>query len=182
MGDKKVSLGNTKFELTTTYPGLLLGSGYLHELPSVKSQAILGFDFDYTSGLPIIRGSSIKGTLRSAFSHKEYLKSLLKKNVDIKKLEEEIFEGDDIFFDSYIVKSNGKILSDDYITPHKDLLKDPIPLRFIKISPEVTFRFEFELYDSSDLSKEKKCELFKDIILDLGLGAKTNVGYGKFKM
>ena len=63
-------LGNTHFEATTTYPGLILGSGNAHELPSIEGQAILGFHFDYTSGLPIISGSSIKGILRSAFKYK----------------------------------------------------------------------------------------------------------------
>ena len=53
-------LGNVHFKATTTYPGLLLGSGNVHELPSVEGQAILGFHFDYTNGLPVIQGSSIK--------------------------------------------------------------------------------------------------------------------------
>jgi len=177
----KKSLGNVSFELTTTYPGLLLGSGYLHELPDVKGQAILGFDFDYTTGLPVIRGSSIKGVLRSAFEHHNYIKSLLDKELDIEKLKNEIFENGDIFFDAYIIDFKDTLLSDDYITPHKDEVKDPIPLRFIKVSPNVTFRFEFRLNDTS-LTKEEKKDLFKNIILDLGLGAKTNVGYGKFNI
>ncbi|MCD6433141.1 MAG: hypothetical protein J7L21_03790, partial [Sulfurimonas sp.] len=60
-------LGNTHFKASTTYPGLILGSGNTHELPDIKGQAILGFHFDYTSGLPVIQGSSIKGVLKSAF-------------------------------------------------------------------------------------------------------------------
>lgn len=175
----KKSLGNVSFELTTTYPGLLLGSGYLHELPDVKGQAILGFDFDYTTGLPIIRGSSIKGVLRSAYEHSDYIKSLLDRDLDIEKLKAEIFENNDIFFDAHITDFKDTLLSDDYITPHKDALKNPTPLRFIKVSPNVTFRFEFRL-NGTILTKEEKKELFKNIILDLGLGAKTNVGYGKF--
>ena len=180
--NQKNPFSNFNFELTTIYPGLLLGSGYLHELPDVKGQIILGFDFDYTTGLPIIRGSSIKGVLRSAFEHKEYIKELLDDNtIDINYLIDKIFENrNDIFFDAFAIKSKGKILNDDYITPHKSELKNPIPLRFIKVSPEVTFRFEFRLSDAG-IKKEKKLNLFKQIILDLGLGAKTNVGYGKFK-
>jgi CRISPR-associated protein Cmr6 len=30
------------------------------------------------------------------------------------------------------------------------------------------------------LKKEEKLKLFKDILLDIGIGAKTNVGYGQF--
>ena len=180
MNTNSKKLGNASFELTTTYPGLLLGSGYLHELPDIKGQAILGFDFDYTTGLPIIRGSSIKGVLRNAFAHKEYIQSLIDDNVDIAALEAEIFQNSDLFFDAIVIDFKETLLSDDYITPHKSALKDPIPLRFIKISPEVTFRFEFHLNDGI-ITKEKKSKLFEDIIKDFGLGAKTNVGYGKFK-
>jgi len=174
------ALGNIHFKATTTYPGLLLGSGYLHELPSIEGQAILGFDFDYTTGLPIIRGSSIKGVLRSAFKHTEYIKDILSnQDIDIEKLEKEIFENNDIFFDATIV-SGGKILADDYLCPHgEDPLKNPTPLRFIKVAPNIDFRFDFLLSDGI-ISKEEKVVLFGQILYDLGVGAKTNVGYGKF--
>ena len=172
-------LGNTHFKATTTYPGLILGSGNAHELPSIEGQAILGFHFDYTSGLPVIQGSSIKGVLRSAFGHSAYITEYVAVGVDVEALEKEIFNNADVFFDATII-SNGKILGDDFITPHgDDPLKNPIPLRFIKVLPDVTFRFDFELSDGL-ISKSKKIELFQNILADLGLGAKTNVGYGKF--
>jgi len=178
--EKDEMIGNIHFKATTTYPGLLLGSGYLHELPDVKGQLILGFDFDYTTGLPIIRGSSIKGVLRSAFQEKEYIKEILKdENIDISELEKEIFDNNDIFFDAQIIKIQNTLLADDYLAPHKEITKDPIPLRFLKVAPNVTFRFDFELSDGI-ISKEQKRELFKTILEDLGVGAKTNVGYGKF--
>ena len=46
--------------------------------------------------------------------------------------------------------------------------------------PNVVFKFSFDLKDSKSLNitKKQKEELFKSIILDLGVGAKTNVGYG----
>jgi CRISPR-associated protein Cmr6 len=176
-------LGNTHFKATTTYPGLLLGSGNAHELPSIEGQAILGFSFDYTSGLPVIAGSSIKGVLRSVFQHKEYIHELLSDDVlDIKKLEKEIFDNGDIFHDATIIKADGfgKILGDDFLAPHGDNpLKNPIPLRFIKVLPNVTFRFVFDLSDGV-INREKKAILFANILSDLGIGAKTNVGYGKF--
>ena len=189
--EKDEMIGNIHFKATTTYPGLLLGSGYLHELPDVKGQLILGFDFDYTTGLPIIRGSSIKGVLRSAFQEKEYIKEILKdENIDISELEKEIcdnselekeiFDNNDIFFDAQIIKIQNTLLADDYLAPHKEITKDPIPLRFLKLAPNVTFRFDFELSDGI-ISKEQKRELFKTILEDLGVGAKTNVGYGKLE-
>ena len=176
------ALGNTHFEAKTTYPGLLLGSGYLHELPDIEGQAILGFDFDYTTGLPIIRGSSIKGVLRSAFKHKEYILEFLKDkpNLDIESLESEIFDNNDVFFDAVVEKYGTNILSDDYLAPHGEPTKNPIPLRFIKVSPNVKFRFDFILSDGI-LTKQEKSELFQNILADLGIGAKTNVGYGKFE-
>lgn len=176
------ALGSHGFELVTTYPGLILGSGNAHELPDVKWQAILGFSFDYTSGLPVIAGSSIKGVLRNAFksANGEYIKGLTQVE-DIMSLEEEIFDNGDIFFDAEIIKpdSENKILGDDYLTPHDNPLKDPVPLRFIKVLPEVTFRFRFTLSDGI-ISATQKIELFQQIIIDQGVGAKTNVGYGKF--
>jgi len=172
-------LGNIHFKATTTYPGLILGSGNAHELPSIEGQAILGFHFDYTSGLPVIQGSSIKGVLRSAFAYSEYITEYVGEGVEIEALEKEIFDNGDVFFDATII-SNGKILGDDFITPHgDDPFKNPIPLRFIKVLPNVEFRFDFELSDGI-LSKSEKESLFRKILSDLGLGAKTNVGYGKF--
>ncbi|WP_295421679.1 type III-B CRISPR module RAMP protein Cmr6 [Sulfurovum sp.] len=179
--DEAEIIGSTRFQATTAYPGLILGSGNAHEIPDVKGQAILGFHFDYTSGLPVIAGSSIKGVLRSAFKHPEYIQALLDdENVDVKALEEEIFDNADIFYDAHIIKADayGRILGDDYITPHSDPLKDPIPLRFIKVLPDVTFAFHFELGEGI-LNRSEKEMLFRKILEELGLGAKTNVGYGK---
>jgi len=172
-------LGTHSFRATTTYPGLLLGSGYLHELPDVKDQLILGFDFDYTTGLPIIRGSSIKGVLRSAFRHPDYIQELLKKSdIDIAELEKDIFEANDIFFDAQIVAIKKDLLLDDYITPHRSKTQNPIPLHFIKVAPGVTFAFAFALHDGV-IGADEKLALFKNILFDLGIGAKTNVGYGQ---
>jgi CRISPR-associated protein Cmr6 len=180
--EKKEFLGNIHFSATTTYPGLLLGSGNAHELSGVEGQAILGFSFDYTTGLPVIAGSSVKGVLRSVFQHQEYIQELLDdKTIDVKALESEIFDNGDIFFDATVSKSGLRLLGDDYLTPHDEAgIKNPIPLRFIKVMPGVTFTFEFDLSDGI-LSKEQKALLFANILADRGIGAKTNVGYGQFE-
>lgn len=226
---------NTKsrkwFELKTTYPGLLVGSGYNHSAGSIEGEFKLGFYFDYTTGKPVVPGSSVKGLLRSAFPNRNnnklseeykkertfYIKEKLKSlgiNVEpddqIDLIESEIFEGRkedrnisvygrDIFFDAYIEKSeneNNIFLEEDFITPHKhrtdhslDEFADPLPLMFLKVCSEVTFIFQFDLKDSaipnaqkdgSLLNAKQKSDLFKEIILDLGIGSKTNVGYGQF--
>jgi CRISPR-associated protein Cmr6 len=84
-------------------------------------------------------------------------------------------------------------MADDYITSHQNWnnlkmspFQNPNPVRFLKVRSGVTFTFGFRLTDtviSDDLlfSKELKRELFKKILLDLGIGAKTNVGYGQFE-
>ncbi len=99
----------------------------------------------------------------------------------------------DVFLDAFPVKVKNKLLGNDYITPHKDKdgnynpLKNPNPIQFLKVMPGVTFRFEFILRDFRDengntlITADNKRDLFKDILQDLGIGAKTNVGYGQFK-
>jgi len=201
-------------ELKTTYPGLLIGSGWDHSAGDVPGEFKIGFTFDYTTGLPIIPGSSIKGALRSAFPNngnprlnrnykeerRDYISDCLKNlgcnDDDIGSLEKEIFEGirkdgsrlrvgeRDKFLDAVIVAAQDDdraFLGDDYITPHNGPYADPIPIKFLKVLPDVTFRFQFDLKEEGVLSAENKLKLFQMIILDLGLGAKTAVGYGQFE-
>lgn len=106
----------------------------------------------------------------------------------------------DIFFDAYLVstqhpaiyrssyKNQKSFIGDDYITPHVNRKKpemspftNPIPLMFLKILPEVTIQFQFDVKKGL-LTKEQKEELFRRMLLDFGIGAKTNVGYGQFAL
>ncbi|MCZ2392499.1 MAG: type III-B CRISPR module RAMP protein Cmr6 [Chitinophagales bacterium] len=239
--------GTSSFDLYTAYPGLLLGSGYGHEV-SAKGEFKLGFFFDYTTGLPIIPGSSIKGVLRSVFP--DFKEDKLKNEIDkvrvawligllnnindpdfLKKHYEpasltkvtdeeikkwinitlEIFEGvkdsaatkpkdkfysiyeRDIFHDA-VLKFAGKdnlIVGEDALAPHvkdnmtyeQSMLHNPVPLPFLKVLPQVGFSFHFDVKNSSldsKLTKDKKILLFQKILLTIGIGAKTNVGYGQF--
>jgi len=103
----------------------------------------------------------------------------------------------DTFYDAYILKSEhmrpdgerGHFLGNDFITPHKhtdrskahlDPFSNPTPIQFLKVLPEVTFIFQFKLHKGI-IDAEQKLLLFKEILLTLGIGAKTNVGYGHFK-
>lgn len=235
----------SSFDLYTTYPGLLLGTGYGHEV-SAKGEFKLGFFFDYTTGLPIIPGSSIKGILRSVFPDIKddklkneidrirvaWLMSLLGNIKDDDFLEKyyepaspvtdeeikkwisitlEIFEGvkdnsktkpqdrfytiyeRDIFHDA-VLKSAGKdklVVGEDALAPHvkdnmtyeQSMLHNPVPIPFMKVLPQVGFSFRFDVKDShieSQLTVQNKIKLFQKILLALGVGAKTNVGYGQF--
>ncbi|KAF5066216.1 RAMP superfamily protein [anaerobic digester metagenome] len=93
-----------------------------------------------------------------------------------------------IFFDAIPVKSenNGNaILGNDSITPHPYPLKNPNPLLFLKVLPKVTYKFCFKLVSSeveAKLTDENLLKLFQKILLEFGIGAKTNVGYGQFEI
>ncbi len=98
-------------------------------------------------------------------------------------------KGKDTFLDALVVKpnKNQKVLGTDYITSHKltkaDLIgmDEPNPIKILKILPNVTLLFRFRLSDSEvvkELTHEKKLELFEAIFLKMGIGAKTNTGYG----
>lgn len=203
------------FSLKTTYPGLFTGSGYQHSVEG-NDEFKIGFFFDFTSGQPLLPGSSVKGALRSVFPgsgkknkaekvqliqyfFKEILKLEEPSPDQVKAIEEEIFAGKrngerinlyktDIFYDAVLSSTNlnKKFLGNDYITPHhENPLRNPTPLQFLKILPEIEFEFRFKVNDSTffpALTKEKKCNLFKAILLFRGIGAKTNVGYGQFDL
>ncbi len=53
--------------LYTTYPGLIIGSGYPHMMKKIKGEIQNGFLFDYVSGIPYIQGSSVKGVIEDVF-------------------------------------------------------------------------------------------------------------------
>lgn len=209
-------LVNSTLVMKVQYPGLLTGVGISHEA-KIEGEFKLGMHFDYTYGMPIIYGSSVKGMLRSAFKDDpSYIRTLLPadcaEQIDIENLLHDIFYGEiytskgnernekikkykskavytrDIFFDAVIVEPNikGKILASDSLAPHKNKpLKDPIPISFLKIASGVSLEFRFKLSDSIiggiRITADEKKAVFKKILRDLGIGAKTNVGYGQFE-
>lgn len=192
---KKSEVAQQKFCMRTLYPGLLVGIGYPHGVakaividPNDKNNDIpVGFSFDYVSGQPYIPGSSVKGLLRSGFQHYDLIQELVgDQTLDVKALEaleKEIFDGEDIFFDAVVRRGNesGNLLGFDYITPHPDPVKNPIPIRMLKVLPDVVFEFRFSLKDGDKVKADQKCALFKELLELLGIGAKTNVGYGTLK-
>ena len=201
-------------------PGLLIGSGLAHGLPGSEEDVKTGLQFDYTSGLPVIPGSSVKGVIRSAFptikEYKEqsneadaeklnYIKSLIAdipefssfrfEDKDILELGNQMFNHGDVFADALLVgygtrmKQHGpvkQVLTEDYITPHTGgPLAQPIPIKIVKVAPGVTFVFCFKFNETKIgakvVSASMKKALCAAILQDLGVGAKTNVGYGVLK-
>ena len=187
--------GTSSIYLKTLYPGVLVGTGYSHGsgLKGADEDIKCGFSFDYVSGQPYIPGSSVKGLLRSAFRNEEVIKSIYSSEYeyDAKALENAIFgtqagetDGDDVFLDAVIRcgDENGKIIGSDYITPHADPIKNPVPIHIIKIVPNVIIEFRFVLrdtqFESMTMSVAQKLEIYETILKYFGIGAKTNVGYG----
>ena len=205
------------FSLEVIYPGLVTGIGINHEA-TIEGEFKLGVHFDWTRGMPVVYGSSVKGVLKSAFKDGYVDTDLVNKanemvndtekvpewvgdKVNWKVIIRNIFEGKDIqgnslsiynrdvFFDAVITHpdSKGRILCPDSITPHDDNpLKNPTPLTFMKIAPGCTLEFRFKLTDSDfgggkTLSAAQKKTLFEEILKTVGIGAKTNVGYGQLK-
>ena len=217
-------VGTHSFSLATTYPGLAIGTGVNHET-GLLGECKLGFQFDHTTGLPIIPGSSVKGLLRSMFPYSAYsnrndqksneyrnerlsfLRELCAEikvgfevtDGDIKKLEMVVFEGVDetnesismykrhIFYDAVVAgfDAKGGLLGLDYITPHKNPLRNPNPIQFLKVMPQVRFKCSFRLASigltNGTFTEDLQLKLFQQILLTVGVGAKTNVGYGQFE-
>ena len=72
----------------------------------------------------------------------------------------------------------------DYITPHKSPTENPVPIKIIKVLPDVSFEFRFIITDKTidgiNFSAGYILKLFKELLCLFGSGAKTNVGYGMF--
>lgn len=155
----------------------------------------LGFSFDYVTGQPYIPGSSVKGLLRSFFKYypdrvnpvEEILRGKGFDDIgkdDVAALEKAVFDNADTFLDAVVYDGNeyGQLMGFDFITPHKSPVASPIPIRIIKVLPDVRFEFRFVLSDKKIkdklLTADALKELFKELLILFGAGAKTNVGYG----
>ena len=235
-----------KIYFSVNYPGLLIGTGTKIEYTSfnekekdnTKNNFKNGLSFDYTTGLPYIPGSGIKGVIRDFFPT-EYTKNVGDKDYseedkvkteeqnkvkvelinqilesdytfeDIERIRDSIFEGRDFekkenfgkeeylpifkrdkFIEGKIlIQDKKQILDKDYITPHKKILENPVPIQILKIVPGTEIEILLQLNetkisipekDDIVITKEQKINLFTKILFLTGLGAKTNVGYGHF--
>ena len=188
---KESEVSNEIFELKTAYPGLLIGTGNPHGADSYAGDIAAGFSFDYVTGQPYIPGSSVKGVLRSHFKQHpeavgEIAQCVLNRSVDVATLEKVIFDGNDVFLDAVVSEgdASGHVIGSDYITPHSHPnLKNPTPIHILKVLPGVKLEFRFRLTGgtlsaSDKLNASDKLKLFKELIVNFGVGAKTNVGYG----
>jgi len=199
------------FELQVLYPGLYSGMGIEHGMGDMidafgKKQKDpdfkVGFAFDYTTGLPYVPGSSVKGALRACFMERkadtrQALCEILGvpgiNNAFLRTMETQIFgnrtnqedqqiQGSVVFYDAFPCEQQIPLMAEDYITPHVGL-KYPNPIRTIKIRPGTRMRFTFQIpktvsVGDTKVTREDIIMLFKHLLIDWGIGAKTNTGYG----
>lgn len=198
---RSLPINNTSsFILNTLYPGLLIGIGAPHgagKFAKSDSDINCGFYFDYVTGQPYIPGSSVKGVLRSSFKYRNdqvnAVEEILRADYpditknDVNDLETAIFDNADIFLDAVIYDGDkhGRMMGLDYITPHSSPTSNPVPIRILKVLPDVRFEFRFILSDKTingkDIKAEQLLELFKTLLVLFGAGAKTHTGYGAFE-
>jgi CRISPR-associated protein Cmr6 len=151
----------------------------------------VGLEFDHYLNAPIVPGSSIKGVVRSAW--------LALFGDDEKEAENYLFgsterAGACIFHDGYPIEAgrNGYLLYPDVLTPHyimggKDLLEEHkviklSPVIYLTVAPETVFKFIVAIPGNIG---EKLQEMFRKAMLEslnLGIGSKTTVGYGRFSL
>lgn len=121
---------------------------------------------------------------------------------ELKKIENNIFGNNeetniavqDVFLEAIPVRATDKkrILGEDFVTSHRgsrkelDGLVEPNPVRMLKVLPEVWFEFRFICQPTKvgnySLDWKIKKALYAGILEDLGVGAKTNTGYGNMIM
>ncbi len=114
--------------------------------------------------------------------------STLRKFVELtfgnEKKSDKAIEGIDIFYGGFIVGYKNDIIGIDSLAPHgTDLTKAPTPIAMLRIMPDVNIVFAIDIRNSDSLdqlgfTKEVRCNLYRKILEDFGIGAKRNVGYG----
>ncbi len=167
----------------------------------------VGMVFDRNTGLPFLPAASIKGAVRYAYcvnfalSHPEKVppdQTLNEK--DVEGLEE-LFgstntnkgsRGGFAFMDTYSEVVPDLVI--DIMNPHHGTYyhgaspegpvetESPIPIKFLAVEKGFTFKFRgFFLTTAAEKYRARLVDAFHFAMTDLGLGAKTAVGYGRFE-
>jgi CRISPR-associated protein Cmr6 len=159
----------------------------------------VGLTLHKTYGVPYIPGSAIKGACLRAIGKLSELSGEERKNA------KSLFGSTDcagylVFHDAWLVpEREGKNpYQRDTVTVHhpayyrkeKDVFPtdfdDPIPIPFVSVKSGCAFYFAIGIPESQDTEAAEKWRTFVEKILhytltELGLGGKTNAGYGWFK-
>ncbi|MDW8004989.1 MAG: type III-B CRISPR module RAMP protein Cmr6 [Thermofilaceae archaeon] len=169
--------------------------------PSLPLEVSLAWD--PIRNVPYIPSSTLKGAARAYFrANKIETHGLGERELfGPESGEEEVAEGSVIFTDAYPVRCNDKrLLEADVMTPHysearyiiDEARASPIPIVFLTAAPKAVFKFLLivdveRLASAGKLSQGVSFKAVFDIVndvvkgLEIGLGAKTSVGYGRLK-
>jgi len=183
-------MGGLVFNLTTA-TRLILGMGYEHPLEN-------GFLFDWTTGLPIIPGSSLKGTARDLAQKRGNLPDEALFNV-IFGNEKKKTAGDVIFMPAYPfdLDDNSAFFDQDVMTPHYGGYyanpqtvppadwHSPNPIPFLTVPKGIKYRFRLinrnNWHDVSSPVITQARDILSATLKEEGVGAKTGVFYGYFE-
>ncbi|GAB4544704.1 MAG: hypothetical protein Fur0020_13940 [Thermodesulfovibrionia bacterium] len=175
------------FSLTTA-SRLIVGIGYDHPTE-------VGFMFDWTSGLPVIPGSSLKGITLDVVKN-EPVCCLDKEKDAIFGSKER--SGEIIFFPAYpCLEVKQQFLELDIMTPHygpyyRDPNNNPpadwyspVPIPFLTVPEGIRFCFRLanrrDLRDTTSPLLLKARNILIHALKEYGVGAKTAVSYGWFR-
>lgn len=163
-----------------------------------ESPLEIGLTLHHTYGVPVIPGSAIKGMCRRAAEtlkaqgliNDEQFYCLFGRTKDNGGQDE---AGAAVFYDAWYDPGSveGKPLHRDVITVHHQKyydskgntpptdFDDPIPVPFIVVKKSARFLFALDALD--DGWRTFANELLKWSLINLGVGGKTNAGYGYFE-
>jgi CRISPR-associated protein Cmr6 len=175
--------GLQTFELVTT-SRLVLGLGADHPWEN-------GFAFDHGLGVPVLPGSSLKGLARAWAEilglSEEVIERLFGHPIETRGTHR---SGDVVFLPAWPTEIPE--LGVDVINNHLPRyyrgeeaealpLDDPIPINILVVEPGAKFRFRlFPRLGAPTGSTGDAALVLRDALENLGLGAKTAVGYGVF--
>jgi len=151
----------------------------------------VGLEIDPYLNVPLLPASSIKGAVRKAYETLQPVKNWPppeKVFGSSKSPEEGGTIGAIIFTDCYPVKAGrgNFVLYPDVLTPHypEDLMgeldHEPKPISHLSIAPETCFGLVIA-YKREELTDEILRQTL-ELAIDMGIGARTSAGYGRFKL
>jgi len=153
----------------------------------------VGFLFSRNYGLPIIPGTSLKGAFHHFLVDEAYDGTRCCRWFGVGTDDDDMDgeRGSIVFLDGLPVGHVGYEL--DIVNNHfPDYYNDvpdappndwynPIPVRYMAVSPGATIRFTLLLKGEPGKAKEEVKKQFKTMLEHWGVGAKTAYGYGRFR-
>jgi len=178
------ALGAEERELVATAP-FVTGTGYEHPTEN-------GFLFHHTFAVPYLSGSAVKGLVRG------WAEEAGKCETDLARIfgprKGDLGVGSVVFFDAF--PTEPVALTAEVMTPHYQPWYqqgaaqppadwyDPTPIPFLAVAPGARFRFAVAPrrtgHDGDREDARQVAEWLVQALAELGAGAKTSVGFGRF--